>query len=65
MRLKTFEFHTITGRGTYIYYTKAKNGKEALKTLITRSLDYKNLISETESNNIVINIKHCKTRDKS
>ena len=38
------------------FFTKAMNGKHAIKNLITRSGDYKNLLLKRESNHMIIKI---------
>lgn len=63
-RLKAFSVETYTERGKYIFLTKAINGKDAVKQLITKSCDFKHILGNTESNNITIKIKHLKRRGK-
>ena len=46
--------------GKMTYLTKAKNGKQALKNLITNSSDFNNILSDSESNDMSIKIEHLK-----
>lgn len=54
--MKTFEIETKTRDATYYFYTKANNGKDALKNLISISADFGQLITKTESNNMKIKV---------
>jgi hypothetical protein len=61
-RLKAFSVETHTDYGTNVFCTKAKNGKEALSRMLSRSADYKHLVKDTDSNNMRIEIKWEKTK---
>lgn len=55
--MRKFNIETRTDNGIYTFMTKANNGKDALKNLIQRSSDYKNILKKNESNDMVIIVK--------
>lgn len=55
--MKCFEIKTKTKYTDFYFYTRANNGKDALKNLFSNSEDFKQILSKTESNNMKINIK--------
>jgi len=55
--MRSFEIETKTNNATYYFYTKANNGKEALKNLIFVSVDFGQLMAKTESNNMKVKVK--------
>lgn len=57
--MRKFEVKTDTKVGTFIFYTKANNGKDALRSMINHSCDYKQLLSKSESNSMTIKITPC------
>jgi len=61
-RLKAFSVETSSKFGKLIFLTKAKNGREALKSMVSKSCDFNKLMGQTESNNITIKVEHHKTR---
>ncbi len=56
--MKSFEVKTKTSFGEYFFYTKGKNGKDALKNLITKSNDFKYILGKDESNTMTISISY-------
>jgi len=61
-RLKAFSVETNYIYSMNIFYTKAKNGKEAIRNLINKSCDFKNMLENRESNNMTIKVEHLKSR---
>ena len=55
--MKEFEITTKTKNGTYIFLTKARCGKTAVKNLLTHSGDFKHILGMMESNSMTIKVK--------
>lgn len=52
-----FEVKTTTIYGTYVFLTKAKDGKVALMNLIKKSCDFNQLIEKKESERMDISVR--------
>ena len=65
MNLKKFEIKTehVPQGNQFIFYTKARCGKDALANLLTHSGDFIELLGCNESNNMRIVVKHVRARD--
>ena len=63
--MRNFEIHTCPDSGgMLIFLTKANNGKEALRSLINHSSDFKHILGKAESYNMVIGISSGKVAAK-
>lgn len=60
MNEKSFSLETTYAHGKMTFLTKAKNGKQALESLIINSSDFNNILRDSESNNMSIKIEHLK-----
>jgi len=59
---RRIDFEIITypkDGGQLIFYTKAVNGREALKRMVSKSSDFNSILGKRESNNMTITIKTC------
>ena len=52
--MKSFCIETIYEYGKASFLTKAKNGKEALLSLINHSSDYKDILRKRDSDNMIV-----------
>jgi len=62
--MRNFEITTKTKFGTLVFLTKANNGKDALKSLTSKSWDYRQVLSKSESNNMTITVSAFKSKKR-
>lgn len=55
--MKEFEVKTTTKNGIYIFLTKARCGKGAIRNLLNHSGDFKQIMGIMESDKMTIKVK--------
>jgi hypothetical protein len=59
-KVKSFHVETFDGGAYLNFFTEAKNHRQALKNLASKSLDLKNLSNMSENSEWIIKIKQLK-----